>query len=445
MSKKCIMILLDGVGDRSYPELSHLTPLQAAQIPVLDQLARDGANGLFHAALQGQALPSENAHFAMFGYDMDAFPGRGALEALGAGLRLDATTVALLAHFVTVEPSSHATLRLVDGKPEASDKEIRSLVQAIGDYTANGVCIRLHHTHGFRGILTLSGDVAPFVTDSDPIAEGLPIMAILPWQQFAEVPETLNTARTLGSYLEWVHHTLKNHPVNIARRKKGRPPINGLVTQRAGRLKKVTPFAEKFGLLGLSIASGIVYHGLATYIGMDAMKTEDTARPGADLSRRLKTALKALENYNFIHVHTKMPDAAAHTKDPGYKTKVLEMLDRGIGNALKPLLAEPDLLIVVAADHSTPSAGPLIHSGEPVPLIFHGPGIRRDTIMKYDEISAAGGALGFVRGKELMYLILNHLDRAKLHGLMDTPVDQPYWPGNAIALRLENPNTKSLR
>jgi 2,3-bisphosphoglycerate-independent phosphoglycerate mutase len=124
---------------------------------------------------------------------------------------------------------------------------------------------------------------------------------------------------------------------------------------------------------------------------------------------------------------------------------VLETLDRGIGNALKPLLAEPDLLMVVAADHSTPSAGPLIHSGEPIPLIFHGPGIRRDMIMQYDEISAAGGALGFVRGKELMYLILNHLDRAKLHGLMDTPVDQPYWPGNAIALRLENPDTKGLR
>jgi len=445
MAKKCIMILLDGVGDRAYPELGHLTPLQAAHIPVLDLLARDGANGLFHAALLGQALPSENAHFAMFGYDMDAFPGRGALEALGAGLPLDDTQVAVLAHFVTVKASSHATLQLVDGKPEASDKEIRSLVQAIGDATANGICIRLHHTHGFRGILTLSGDVSPFVTDSDPITEGLPLMAILPWQRFAEAPETLHTARALGAYLEWVHHTLTNHPVNIVRRNKGRPTINGLVTQRAGRLKKVTPFAEQFGLRGLSIASGIVYHGLAAYIGMDAIKVEDTARPGTDLSRRLKKAMAVLDDYDFIHVHTKMPDAAAHTKDPVYKTRVLEALDRGIGDVLKPLLAEPDLLIVVAADHSTPSAGPLIHSGEPVPLIFHGPGIRRDTIRQYDEICAAGGALGFVRGKELMYLILNHLDRAKLHGLMDTPVDQPYWPGNATAMRLENPLAKDLK
>jgi 2,3-bisphosphoglycerate-independent phosphoglycerate mutase len=34
-----------------------------------------------------------------------------------------------------------------------------------------------------------------------------------------------------------------------------------------------------------------------------------------------------------------------------------------------------------------------------------------------------------VRGKELMYLILNFLDRGKLMGLRDSPRDQPYFPG----------------
>ena len=36
-----------------------------------------------------------------------------------------------------------------------------------------------------------------------------------------------------------------------------------------------------------------------------------------------------------------------------------------------------------------------------------------------------------------MYLILNHLDRAKLQGLMDSPVDQPYWPGLSEPFRLD--------
>lgn len=439
MPGKCIMILLDGLGDRACPGLAHRTPLQAARTPVLDRLAREGANGLFHAAMLGQALPSENAHFAMFGYDMDGFPGRGALEALGAGIPLGDDEVALLAHFVSVSASPDGALILNEGKPQASDAEILALIQAVGRYSTDDVRLRLYHTHGFRGILTLEGQVAPFVTDSDPIQDNQPLVAVAPWELYARDAAARKTARALGAYLEWVYRTLEDHPVNVARRAKGRPPLNGLVTQRAGRLRQVTPFPEAYGLRALSIASGIVYHGLAAYLGMACRKVADTRYPGKDLARRLRTALAALADHDFIHVHTKVPDEAAHTKDPFHKTRVIEALDKGIGAVLDDLLTAPELLLVITADHSTPSTGPLIHSGEPVPLIFHGPGIRRDKVQHYDEISAAGGALGLVRAKEMMYLILNHLDRAKLHGIMNAPVDRPYWPGPYEPLRIRKP------
>jgi 2,3-bisphosphoglycerate-independent phosphoglycerate mutase len=436
MSRKCIMILLDGVGDRSYPAFGDRTPLQAAETPFLDRIAREGASGLFHAAAVGQALPSENAHFAMFGYDMDAFPGRGALEALGAGIALNAGQVAVLAHFVTVDRLSDGTLVLKDGQPKVAAEEVQALIQTMGRFSADGVDVHLHPVHGHRGILTLAGTVAPFFTDSDPMKKDRALAAIQPWVTHAGDPAARNAARALGAYLEWVYRTARNHPVNAARRTAGRPLLNGLVTQRAGRLKQVTPFSEACGLRGVSIASGIVYHGLAAYLGMDVRKVADTRHPGDDLARRLKTAMALLPEYDFIHVHTKAPDEAAHTKDPVAKCRVIESLDQGIGTILDDLLAEPELLIVVAADHSTPSSGPLVHSGEPVPLVFHGPGIRRDLVEHFDEIRAAGGALGFVRGKELMYLIINHLDRAKLQGTMDMPADRPYWPGRYEPLRV---------
>jgi 2,3-bisphosphoglycerate-independent phosphoglycerate mutase len=299
--------------------------------------------------------------------------------------------------------------------------------------------VRLHPVRGHHGILTLAGTVAPFFTDSDPMTKDRALAAIKPWAAHAGDPAARNAARALGAYLEWVYRGAQNHPVNAARRKAGRPLLNGLVTQRAGRLKQVTPFSEGYGLRGLSLASGIVYHGLAAYLGMAARRVEDTDRPGDDLAGRLKAAMAFLPEYDFIHVHTKAPDEAAHAKDPAAKCRVIEALDRGIGAVLDDLTAEPEILIVIAADHSTPSSGPLVHSGEPVPIIFHGPGIRRDLVERYDEICAAGGALGCVRGKELMYLILNHLDRAKLQGIMDTPVDQPYWPGRYTPLRVGNP------
>lgn len=72
----------------------------------------------------------------------------------------------------------------------------------------------------------------------------------------------------------------------------------------------------------------------------------------------------------------------------------------------------------------------MIHTGETVPLTMVGKYVRKDKVGEYNEISCARGGFGVVKGKELMYLILNFLDKAKMYGLMDTPVDQPYYPGN---------------
>lgn len=429
MTKKCLLILLDGLGDRSYEQFDHQTPLQAAHTPVLDRLASIGANGLYHAAAIGQALPSENAHFSMFGYDLDDFPGRGALEALGGGIPIRPRDVAILAHFASMtEENGH--LMLNKGKPVAEEIEATALFEAVGNYNSHGVNIHFQRTHGLYGILTLRGQVAPFITDTDPFIDGQLLCEPLPWVSHQTDTAAVIAAKALKAYLTWVWNVLKEHPVNRQRQYDRLPVLNGIVTQRAGQLKRVPPFLDRWGLRGLSMASGIVYKGLAAYVGLGFERVKDTEQAGEDMAERLRKAHAALKEVDFIHVHTKTPDEAAHTKDPMAKKKVIELLDHGIGQAIEPILKDPENLVIVTADHSTPSSGPLIHSGEPVPMLFIGKGVRRDGVESFDEIAAAGGALGTVRGKELMYLILNYLDRAKLHGVMDTPEDQPYWPGN---------------
>lgn len=428
MPKRCLLILLDGLGDRSYRRLGDRTPLQAAHTPHLDRLAAAGAGGLYHAGILGQALPSENAHFSMFGYDMADFPGRGLLEALGAGLDCPPEAVFLLAHFVSVQQVDRI-LMLAKGKPEATPDEIAALTDCIRTAEHDNGTVTFYPTGGIRGLLRLDGRVSPRITDSDPFIDGRPLVSVLPWRIAADKAAAENTARLLRTYLIRAHGKLENHPVNEKRRAAGHMAINGLVTQRAGQLKTIVPFREKYGLRGLIMASGSVYHGLGRYLGMAVEKVTDSHDPGADLAQRLKTAL-ARTDYDFIHVHTKAPDEAAHTKDPVRKQTVIESLDAGLGRALASFINDPDLLTVVTADHSTPSAGPLIHSGETVPLVMAGPGIRRDNVQCFDEVSAAPGALGTVRGRELMYLILNHLDRARLAGIMDTPEDRAYWPGD---------------
>ncbi|MGM0452671.1 MAG: alkaline phosphatase family protein [Thermodesulfobacteriota bacterium] len=410
MPKKCILLLLDGLGDRCYENLGGQTPLQAAHTPTLDKLAAEGSSGLYHPTVQGQALPSENAHFSLFGYDMADFPGRGALEAIGAGIDLLSSDVALLAHFASISHKDNV-LRLDCGKPDVDARSLAALTACISSFDSEDVAATFHPIGGIRGIIRLRGEVSPLVTDSDPITDGRPLSAVLPWQDGGEeTAAAQKTARVLRGYLLWAHAQLSTHNVNKARKK----PVNALVSQRAGRLKKVVPFRRKYGLCGLSMASGLVYRGLGKYLGMDVRKVEDTGDAGADIAGRLQAAYACIRDYDFLHVHTKTPDEAAHEKDPMLKKMVIESLDTGIGRAIGPLTDDPDILLVVTADHSTPSDGPLIHSGESVPLVMAGKGVRRDAVCRFDEICAAQGALGGLRKKEVMYLILNYLDCAKL-------------------------------
>jgi 2,3-bisphosphoglycerate-independent phosphoglycerate mutase len=249
MTKKCILILLDGAGDRSYRRLGHQTPLQAAATPVLDRLAALGCNGLYHPAVLGQALPSENAHFAMFGYAPEDFPGRGALEALGAGISLDNQTVAILAHLASLTPEGDLLL-LADGKPPFTNAEAHQLLSQVTPWEEAEVRIDFTPTEGLRGILTLGGDVSPRVTDTDPVTHGRPVAAPRPWQTAADDPAAARTARALGTYLGHLYRRLAALPLNRLRVAAGAPPINGMLTQRAGRLKNAPPFEAQTACAG---------------------------------------------------------------------------------------------------------------------------------------------------------------------------------------------------
>jgi 2,3-bisphosphoglycerate-independent phosphoglycerate mutase len=429
----CILLILDGISDRAYNVLGGKTPLQAAHTPYLDKLTSRGANGMMHAYHSGQALTSENAHFTLFGYQQNDFPGRGYLEAVGANIKLSPSDVAILSRIVSVKQRNH-TLILEKNWPQATRDEVSKLIGEITPYQFDGITVEYITTSGTQGILTMKGEVSPYVTDSNPIIEGRTLMEPQPWAIEDNNPPASQTAKVLTQYLLWCYEKLNNHPVNIMRKKNGLLPLNAMVTNRAGQYKKVVPFYRKWGLKSLSISSGLIYHGLSRFLGIEVYPVKDSENPGDDLADRLKIALSKLDEYDFIHVHTKAPDVASHTKNVYDKKIVIEKLDAGIGQVFDELIADPNNLVIVTSDHSTPCSEPLIHSGEPVPITVVGRGMRCDNTWHFNEIDCAGGALGFIHGKDFMYFVLNALDRIKLTGLMDTPEDQPFWPGKTKSL-----------
>lgn len=432
LAKRCILILLDGLGDRACASLGRQTPLQAANTPNLDKAAFYGGCGLMYASHQGLALPSEEAHFSIFGYGYNEFPGRGTLEALGAGIDLEPGDVSLLAHFASVEMNQHSEFIIIKKRPEGVDSEERKrLVSIVCRSAASGERILFDWTSGMDGILTVKTPASSYITDSDPMRQGVPVLEILPVDKAPDTSLALETASLLNRFFIRLYSALDGDPLNRDRAARGLMPVNLVLCQRAGGYFKVQPFCERWGLNGLSVSSGLMYKGMAAFLGMQHISFSDTDDPEKDLEERILAALKS--GCNFIHVHTKRIDQAAHTKSPEYKRDMIERLDR----AFHLLFSKEgeDVLFVITADHSTPSIGNMIHSSEPVPLLMLGPGVRRDRVSSFDEISCASGSLGQIQGDRFMYHVLNMLDMAKLHGLMDSPVDQPFYPGEGRALR----------
>ena len=425
---KIILVLLDGLGDRAYGVLGDRTPLQAASKPHLDRLASLGSNGLFHTALSGQCLPSETAHYLIFGYDLKEFPGRGPLEAIGYGIPFDKTDVVSLAHFACIAWEGKTpvlTHSRRDIRGEAA--ELSRLYESLTPCEIEGIRFELRQTRFNDAILILSGEVSPFVCDSDPMVIGRPMAMIEPLSDNPEPEQAVRTARALNTYLGRCHRTLALHEVNRLREKRNQAPANFLATQRCGRLVKQESFKDRWDLSPMFIASGAVYEGLAKDLGMTFVPMKEGKDPGKDLRDRVSIAL-AESDHDFFHVHTKVPDEAGHTGDPETKRRAVESLDAGLDVLVKAVEQRKDLLVAVTADHSTASVTSLIHSGEPVPLAIAGPGVRRDGVTAFDEVSCASGCLGFLRGKELMLMLLNYADRSALLGHRLDPFDRPYVP-----------------
>ena len=443
-SPKIILVLLDGLGDRSYPILDHRTPLQAAHTPNLDRLAAMGGSGLFHASNIGECLPSEMAHYLLFGYDPKQFPGRGLLEAAGFGVPFEDQDVLSLAHLCSVRIEENTPVLALPRKEIPwGDKALKALYGSVGSFESQGIRFILHRTGFNDAILVMSGDVSPHISDSDPIKAGRAMARVMPIHGNPEPARAEKTAAALNAYLTHCHQVLTHHPINRHQVEKRRPTANFLATQRAGRRTLQVPFEERWGLKGMLIASGAVYGGLAGELGLDFVKVADGVDSGDDLRDRIEIALDDTSR-DFFHVHTKRPDQAAHKGDPVLKRDVITELDCGLDNLVAALETRDDLLVAVTADHSTPSDSTLIHSGEPVPVTLAGSNVRRDNVKAFDEVHAARGCIGTLRGDELMRLLLNYADRAMLKGHRLGHEEKAYFPSRYEPFKWTDPSDSNF-
>src|SRR5439155_10349473 len=120
----------------------------------------------------------------------------------------------------------------------------------------------------------------------------------------------------------------------------------------------------------------------------------------------------------FVFCHVKRADAAGHTKDPRLKQAMIETLDTALGD-----LPADRAVVCLTGDHATPASPDVIHSGDPVPFVVAGPGVRADRVREFGESTCADGILGHLRGPDTMPVLLNAADRPLFLGSRPTPFE----------------------
>ncbi len=422
-----LLVILDGLGDRACAELDGLTPCEAAATPHLDALAQRGSNGVLVPFGPGRATSSEHAHWSLFGCHGIPFPGRAAIEALGVGQRPP-----------TDEPMFHLALRaglMRDGclwlgeraHPRADMDTAAELLAALEGRRVDGVGFEQLPLRTGEAVLIARGGGTRDVSDTDALFEHLhPWMRPVPLVDARSPQQAARLASILERWLRDSRRILSDHPVNRVRRAAGRPPLDVAVTKWASWLDPARPdFMTHTGLRGAAVTDTALYRGLARALDMRCVDIPyEAADPAADMRRRVAAAAELLRTHDFVHVHVKATDEAAHTKRPPFKRDVIAATDAG----LTELLALADgAVVAVTGDHASPSVGSLLHSGDPTPLVVAAPGLRADGISQFGERTALQGELGRLLAADVLPL---------LAGLANRPFFLGHRPGARRSLAL---------
>ncbi len=424
---KTITLLLDGAGDRSYEVLGEKTPLQYAKTPNLDKLAEKSQCGLLTPLNEGVSLGTDLAHFLLFGYELDAYPNRSIIDAVGESVQLEGRELVLRCSWAQVKKDDSGYLLESRFTAGLSDDEIKELLpnlnMEINGYTFE--CVHSYDSHGFIIVRTVSGNpIAPqvgkHISDADPFYVPQYVMKVEPFEMDHGtsndsdlVSEVEDITGAINSYIKETYKVLSQTDLNKRRENAGQELANIILTKWAGVYSKPEPFNERSGMTGHLIGKSNLLSGLSAYIEM-AYERYDAFEDA------VQKALNSSAQY--VHLHTKAPDEASHKKDPFKKVKSLEYIDGCIG----PLLDHKGLLIVTA-DHSTPCAGQMIHSGESVPFMARGTFVRTDTVEAFDEIECSKGSLHLM-GSDFMKYIQNATDQGNLYHLRTGKKRRNYRP-----------------
>ena len=386
---KIVLLVMDGLGGLPI-EPGGPTELEAAHTSNMDRLAKEGMLGQTIPIRPGITPGSGPAHLALFGYDPIHYEiGRGVLESVGVGLKVNLGDIAVRGNFCTLDGQGEIIDRRAGRIPS---EESAPLVERLKTIQIPGVEIEIRQVREYRFAMVMRGEgLNPDIDDTDPQLTGVP-----PLPAKANSPAAEKTAELFNQWIRKAEEILADQP-----------KANGVTLRGFATDPNLPRYQDSYGVQPACISVYPMYKGVASLVGMEVIDFEGEA-PEDEFA----AVAGVWSDYDFFFVHVKKTDSKGEDGDFAGKARIIE----GVDQALPKLLElHPDVLIITG-DHSTPALLRM-HSWHPVPYLFWAPAtVRPDDQTQFGERACARGGLGTFPAVDTMPLALAHAGRLEKFG-----------------------------
>ena len=399
---KYIVVLADGMADEPMEALQGKTPLEVAEIPAMDALAKDGEVGLTCMVPAGMAPGSDTANLSVMGYDPKVYyTGRSPLEALSIGVDMAPTDVSLRCNIVTLTEDEpiYENKKIVDhSSGEISTEDAAVLVEALKEGLAREG-YQFYVGTSYRHLLVWNhGEVVELTPPHDILTR--------------TIGEYLPENEVLRDMMKKSYDILVNHPINIARKEAGLNPANSAWFWGAGTRPALKSFEEKTGKRGAMISAVDLLKGIAVGTEMDNIIVEG-ANGGlhTNYTGKMEAAKKALleDGYDFVYIHVEAPDEMGHQGLVNEKIQAIENIDHFIVGPLVEAMntSGEEYRMLVLPDHPTPIRV-RTHTTGSIPYLLFDNTKKLGTQDVYNEAVANASGNVTVDGYTLMDYLLNN-------------------------------------
>ena len=390
---KYIILLGDGMPDYPIKELGDKTPLEYAQTPNMDFIAKNGTVGCVKTIPDGFPPGSDVSNLSILGYDpAKYYTGRAPLEAASIGVKLSPTDIAFRCNLVTLKPTDSELIMDDFSAGHISTEEAKELISAI-DKKLGTEEIKFYPGVSYRHLMVWKNGSNNLKLIPPHDISGKGIKSYIPQGDRANIIiELMNSSQMV----------LSNHKINKDRKNNGKNPANSIWLWGHGKSPAMPTLKERFNLTGSIIAAVDLMKGIGIYAGLTPIDVPGaTGYIDTNYEGKADYALKELEEKDFVYLHVEAPDEAAHNGSLENKIKAIEDFDkRVVGRVLEGIKKFKEYRIMVVSDHPSPISIKT-HSAENVPFAIY-PQKGGNGASNFNEKIVGNPSIKFEKGHELI-------------------------------------------